>query len=71
MLRRTPRTQEEKLPLHHAAAKGAPFDVIKLLLDANREAAASVAQARHLAHVPTPTMLLDSAAARHTACAPL
>ena len=39
MLRHAPRhTQEEKLPLHYAAAKGAPFDVMKLLLDANLEA---------------------------------
>ena len=35
------RTQEEKLPLHYAAAKGAPFDVMKLLLDANLEATTS------------------------------
>ena len=46
MLRHAPRTQEGKLPLHYAAAKGAPFDVMKLLLDANREAATAVAQAR-------------------------
>ena len=37
-------TQDEKLPLHYAAAKGAPLDVMKLLLDANREAATAVAQ---------------------------
>ena len=30
--------QEGKLPLHHAAAKGAPSEVIELLLEANREA---------------------------------
>ena len=40
-------TQEGELPLHYAAAKGAPFEVMKLLLDANRQAAADVAQARH------------------------
>ena len=33
--------QEEKLPLHYAAAKGAPLDVMKLLLDANLEATTS------------------------------
>ena len=38
--------QDEKLPLHHAAMSGAPFDVMKLLLDANPEAATAVAQAR-------------------------
>ena len=43
------RTQEEKLPLHYAAAKGAPFDVMKLLLDANLDAATAVAQARRRA----------------------
>ena len=42
MLRLAPRhTQEEKLPLHYAAAKGAPLDVMKLLLDANLEATTS------------------------------
>ena len=30
--------QDEKLPLHHAAANGAPLEVMKLLLDANPEA---------------------------------
>ena len=44
-----------------------PFDVMKLLLDANRDAATAVAQARRGAHVPAPTMLLDAAAAQHTA----
>ena len=38
MLRRNSYTQDEKLPLHYAAAKGAPLDVMKLLLDANLEA---------------------------------
>ena len=33
-----PRNQGEKLPLHHAIAKGAPPEVVKLLLDANLEA---------------------------------
>ena len=67
VLRCAPRTQEEKLPLHYAAAQGAPLDVMKLLLDANRDAATAVAQARRGAHVPAPTMLLDAAAAQHTA----
>ena len=39
-------TQEGKLPLHHAAAKGAPLDVMRLLLDTNPEAASALAQAR-------------------------
>jgi len=38
VLRLAPRTQDERLPLHYAAIKGAPFDVMKLLLDANSEA---------------------------------
>ena len=38
LLHHAPRTQDEKLPLHYAAAKGAPLDVMKLLLDANSEA---------------------------------
>ena len=38
VLRRNSYTQDEKLPLHYAAAKGAPFDVMKLLLSANPEA---------------------------------
>jgi len=38
MLRHTPRTQDEKLPLHYAAAKGAPLGVMKFLLDANPKA---------------------------------
>ena len=39
-------TQDGKLPLHYAAAKGAPFEVVELLLNANPEAAAAAAQAR-------------------------
>ena len=50
VLRHAPRTQDEKLPLHYAAAKGAPLDVMKLLLEANRDAATAVAQARRRAH---------------------
>ena len=46
MLRRAPRTQDERLPLHYAATKGAPFDVMKLLLDANPEAATAADEAR-------------------------
>ena len=34
------------MPLHHAAATGAPVDVMKLLLDADRQTATAVAQAR-------------------------
>ena len=30
--------QDKKMPLHHAAMSGAPFDVMKLLLDANPDA---------------------------------
>ena len=42
-------SQEGKLPLHHAAAKGAPLDVMRLLLDTNPEAASALAQARRRA----------------------
>ena len=38
--------QDGRLPLHHAAVKGAPFDVMKLLLDANREAATAADKVR-------------------------
>ena len=34
------------MPLHHAAAKGAPVDVMKLLLEADPQTATAVAQAR-------------------------
>ena len=40
------RTQDKKRPLHHAAAHGAPLDVMHLLLDANPEAAAAADEAR-------------------------
>jgi len=40
------------VPLHHAAAKGAPYDVMKLLL--NPEAATAVAQARRRAYARRP-----------------
>jgi ankyrin repeat protein len=46
VLRRAPRTQDEKLPLHYAAAKGAPLDVMKLLLEANLEAVNAADTAR-------------------------
>ena len=46
LLHHAPRTQDGKLPLHYDAAKGAPFDVTKLLLDANLEAAAAADKAR-------------------------
>jgi len=58
VLHHTPCAQEGKLPLHHAAAKGAPIDVIKLLLDANPEAATTVAQARCSVHTTTPMLPL-------------
>jgi len=38
--------QDEKLPLHHTAVNGAPLDVMKLLLDANPEAATAADKAR-------------------------
>ena len=47
--------QKGELPLHYATAMSKPFDVIKLLFDANRKAAAVVAKARRKAHVPAPT----------------
>ena len=46
MLHRAPRTQDEKLPLHYAATKGAPFGVMKLLLDANPKAVTEADKAR-------------------------
>ena len=33
--------QDKRIPLHNAAMNGAPFDVMKLLLDANLEATTS------------------------------
>ena len=49
--------QDEKLPLHYAAMSGAPFDVMKLLLDANPEAATAADKARSSAHAARPTLL--------------
>ena len=46
MLCRAPRMQDEKLPLHYAAAKGAPFGVLKVLLDANPKAVTEGDKAR-------------------------
>ena len=46
VLRRAPRTQDGKLPLHYAAAKGAPFEVMVLLLDANSNATTAKDKAR-------------------------
>jgi ankyrin repeat protein len=48
MHRRTPRcaAQDGKLPLHYAAAKGAPFEVMELLLDANSNATTAKDKAR-------------------------
>ena len=56
MLRHAPRTQEGKLPLHYAAAKGAPFDVMKLLLDANREAVTAADKVRRCEPTPPPAL---------------
>ena len=39
-----------KLPLHYAAENGAPFNVLKLLLEANREAVTTADKARSSAH---------------------
>ena len=39
-------SQDGKLPLHYAAAKGASFEVTELLLNANPEAAAVADKAR-------------------------
>ena len=39
-------SQNLKLPLHYAAAKGAPFEVIELLLNAHHEASTAADNAR-------------------------
>lgn len=52
------RTQSKKRPLHHAAMNGAPLVVMKLLLDANSEAAAATDQARGSAHTALRPQLL-------------
>lgn len=39
-----------KLPLHYAAETGAPLNVTKLLLEANREAVTTADKARSSAH---------------------
>ena len=50
--------QDKKRPLHHAVMSGAPFDVTKLLLDANREAADAADEARSSAgHCSAPITL--------------
>ena len=49
-------SQDGKQPLHYAAAKGVPFDVTELLLDANHEAAATVDKARSYVHIAPPTL---------------
>ena len=46
MLRHAPCMQDASLPLHHASMNGAPFEVMELLLGANRQAASTLAQAR-------------------------
>ena len=48
-------TQEGELPLHYAAANDTPFEVMELLLDANREAAAAADKARGPANTAPPT----------------
>ena len=50
-------SQDGKLPLHYAAVKGAPFEVMELLFEANREAAIANDKARSSA---------DAHAAPHT-----
>ena len=47
-------SQDVKLPLHYAAAKGASFEVTELLLDANRDAAAAPDKARSSAQMHCP-----------------
>ena len=42
--------QDIKLPLHYAAAKGAPFGVLKVLLDANPKAVTAADKARCRVH---------------------
>jgi len=41
-------SQDGKQPLHYAAAKGATFEVTELLLEANRQAAATTDKALNL-----------------------
>ena len=45
-----------KMSLHHAAVNGAPFDVMKLLLDANPEAATAADKARGSAQLLVPLL---------------
>ena len=42
----SPHAQEAKMPLHYAAASGAPFEVTKLLLECNPEATTAKDKAR-------------------------
>ena len=64
VLRLAPRTQDERLPLHYAAIKGAPFDVMKLLLDANSEAVNAADKVPRRARA-RPPRAATAAAARH------
>ena len=48
--------QDGRLPLHHAAVKGAPFDVMKLLLDANHEAVTAADKVRRCEPMPPPAL---------------
>ena len=53
MLRRMPRhVQDDRMPLHYAAEKGASLDVMGLLLGAKREAAAAADKARSSRQMP-------------------
>jgi hypothetical protein len=55
-LRTAVHTQGMKMSLHHAAVNGAPFDVMKLLLDANPEAATAADKARGSAQLLVPLL---------------
>jgi len=47
-----PYIQDGKLPLHYAAAKGASLEVMRLLLDANRDAPGVKDNVRRCTHTP-------------------
>jgi glycine cleavage system regulatory protein len=52
-------SQNVKLPLHYAVAKGVSFEVTKLLLEANLTAAAATDKARSSAHTSSSLLLTD------------
>ena len=56
-------SQDKRVPLHHAAATGAPVDVMKLLLEAEPQTATAVAQARAALSTCTQTPHADGPAA--------